>query len=172
MVVFGVAGWITHDITLYRMESVISNLSDDVSPKVLKHISQAMIELQPMWSLEPGEVTEEDLAIPEISSQDLFRMIESRFSRHGGSSGTILFELSGKEGGRWLLGLTGEGAKVTPVSEEVPSDLTVKMNVTDFKALINGTLPLTAFVTTGRINVKGNLNLAYLLLELSGQRGG
>lgn len=168
-VVFGVSGWISHDITLFRMESLLEEASSDVSPALLTQISNAMNELQPLWMLVPGE-KQDDIQVPDLSVQDLFRRLETRGQHFQELTGTVLFVLPGEEGGTWQVTLTGKKAFVQAVPPDTTAaDLVITMTVEDFKALFAGTLPLSAFVTRGRMKVEGNITLAAILHGLSGR---
>lgn len=169
MVVFGISGWITHDITLFTMESLMSQVKDDIPPAFLQGYKRAMQALQPMWFLKEGEIPEDDLPVPQLEPEAVLKS----FSRmdYRGLTGKISFVLHGQGGGYWLVELGAAGGKVTKESREVSGDLKVEMQVRDLLALVSGTLPMTAFMTPGRMKVEGNMELAHLLQDLSGMRG-
>lgn len=168
MVVFGIEGWITHDITLFRTESLLSEVRAELPPWFLERISQTVDELQPLWTIGAAEILREERVVPDITPEIIQQRLKSRFSGYRGLSGNILFELGGKGGGRWLLELWENGVNIDLNPQQAKYDLLVQMDIQDFKALLCGALPLAAFVTKGRMKVEGDLVLASALQSLSG----
>jgi putative sterol carrier protein len=90
---------------------------------------------------------------------ELFEKMPSQFNaeKAGDMNSTILFDLSGDEGGQWSVKIA-DGA-VDVVQEAVDSPMaTVKMDAGDYKDMITGKLnPMMAFMS-GKVKVEGDLN--------------
>ena len=84
-------------------------------------------------------------------------------------NGSFLFELSGKNAGRWLLNLKNSPGLVGPVSEDTEADVRIKMSSEVMVDMFNGKLgPATAAVQAGKIEVLGNMALVLKLEKLIG----
>jgi putative sterol carrier protein len=78
---------------------------------------------------------------------------------------TILFDLSGEDGGQWTVSIRDGKVSFEDGSPESPT-LTVEAVAEDLKALVKGELnPMAAFMQ-GRLKVKGDMSTAMQLQKL------
>jgi putative sterol carrier protein len=78
---------------------------------------------------------------------------------------TYQFDLSGDNGGTWVIDLTSAPGKVSAGAVENPSCL-ITMTSQDFMSMVTGKLnPQMAFMT-GKLRVKGNMQLALKLQKV------
>lgn len=84
-----------------------------------------------------------------------------------GMDATILFDVSGEDGGQWTV--TIDNGKVNVEEGETGSPtITVTAAANDLKALVKGDLnPMAAFMQ-GRLKVKGDMSVAMQLQKLFG----
>jgi putative sterol carrier protein len=82
-----------------------------------------------------------------------------------GMDATILFDVSGEDGGQWTV--TIDNGKVNVEEGETGSPtITVTAAANDLKALVKGDLnPMAAFMQ-GRLKVKGDMSVAMQLQKL------
>lgn len=84
-----------------------------------------------------------------------------------GMDATILFDVSGEEGGQWTVTIDNGQVNVEEGKTESPT-ITVEAAAKDLKALIKGDLnPMAAFMQ-GRLKVKGDISVAMQLQKLFG----
>jgi putative sterol carrier protein len=84
-----------------------------------------------------------------------------------GMDATILFDVSGEEGGQWTVTIKDGQVAVEEGSAESAS-VTVEASAQDLKALVKGDLgPMAAFMQ-GRLKVKGDMSIAMQLQSLFG----
>jgi putative sterol carrier protein len=83
----------------------------------------------------------------------------------GGFVGTIVFNISGDDGGEWSVAL--EDGKAT-VSREIPADagFSVKMKDVNFVKMMNGELSGPNAFMTGKLKFKGEISKAMKLRGL------
>lgn len=151
-IMFGIFSWIAHDITMYKFEQLIAQM-----PGVMDALEPLYRDLQPMWMLSPREGPKEETLA--VDATELAATLEQRVSRYCGPAAAIQLNLTGPGGGHWRIRLHAHGGSVTEGKDEA-ADLVVTMSARDFVALQLDRLPLTAFITEGRIQVSGDLALA------------
>jgi putative sterol carrier protein len=82
-----------------------------------------------------------------------------------GLDATILFDLSGEDGGQWTVSIRDGQVSFEDGGPESPT-LTVEAVAEDLKALVKGELnPMAAFMQ-GRLKVKGDMSTAMQLQKL------
>jgi len=82
-----------------------------------------------------------------------------------GVNATYQFNLSGDDGGEWVIKLGGEGSGVSTGTDEA-AQCVISMTSADFLGMIAGTLnPQMAFMT-GKLRVKGDMGLALKLQSI------
>lgn len=85
-----------------------------------------------------------------------------------GVSGVFLFDLSGENGGRWVLTVDSGKTDLQKVAEgdAVDPDVTLSMAAEDLVAISNGSLnPVAAFMQ-GKVRVSGDMGLAMRMQSL------
>ena len=79
-----------------------------------------------------------------------------------GINATYQFNLSGDDGGSWVIALTDDNKSVT-TGEDENAQCIISMSSADFMGMIGGSLnPQMAFMT-GKLRVKGDMALALKL---------
>jgi putative sterol carrier protein len=82
-----------------------------------------------------------------------------------GMDATILFDISGEEGGQWTATIDSGQMSVEEGTTESPT-ITVEAAAEDLTALVDGDLnPMAAFMQ-GRLKVKGDISIAVQLQKL------
>jgi putative sterol carrier protein len=82
-----------------------------------------------------------------------------------GMDATILFDVSGEDGGQWTVTIDNGKVNVEEGQTGSPT-ITVQAAAEDLKALVKGDLnPMAAFMQ-GRLKVKGDLSIAMQLQKL------
>ncbi|NJN54322.1 MAG: SCP2 sterol-binding domain-containing protein [Anaerolineae bacterium] len=88
-------------------------------------------------------------------------------SKIAGMNATIVFDLSGDNGGQWTVNIADGAATVTEGADPTAA-ATIKMADTDYVAMMNGSLnPMMAFMS-GKIKVEGDLNTVMKLQSIMG----
>jgi len=91
--------------------------------------------------------------------------IKSGAASLDGFNALYQFNLSGEEGGNWVIELTDESRDVRE-GEDENAQCVINMSCTDFMAMIGGSLnPQMAFMT-GKLRVKGDMGLALKLQSI------
>jgi putative sterol carrier protein len=84
-----------------------------------------------------------------------------------GLDATILFDVSGEEGGQWTVRINDGQVSLEEGQAESPT-ITVAAAAKDLKALVKGDLnPMAAFMQ-GKLKVKGDMSAAMQLQKLFG----
>jgi putative sterol carrier protein len=84
-----------------------------------------------------------------------------------GMDATMLFDISGEQGGQWTVTVKDGHVDVKEESTG-PTPLTIEATSKDVMALLNGQLnPMAAFMQ-GRLKVKGDMSMAMQLQKLFG----
>lgn len=82
-----------------------------------------------------------------------------------GINATVVFDLSGDNGGQWTLKVA-DGAAVVTEGADPSASATIKMSDTDYVAMTSGNLnPMMAFMS-GKIKVEGDLNTVMKLQSI------
>jgi putative sterol carrier protein len=104
----------------------------------------------------------------EMSSQtsELIEAMPAAFlpDRAGDAKALIQLDLTGNDGGPWLLDIADGRCKVR-AERTSQADVTVTMNAEDFAALYNNQLNAVQAFMGGRIKVSGNVGLVMQLLN-------
>lgn len=99
--------------------------------------------------------------------EDIFAEMPNRLNadQAQGVDMTIQFNLSGDEGGDYVLKVADGDANVTEGTLDDPS-ATIKMDADDYKSMVTGQLdPMTAFMT-GKVSVEGDLSAVMKMQSL------
>ncbi len=84
-----------------------------------------------------------------------------------GMNATVVFDLSGDNGGQWTLKIVDGAANVSDGADPGAA-ATIKMSDTDYVAMTSGSLnPMMAFMS-GKIKVEGDLNTVMKLQSIMG----
>ena len=105
-----------------------------------------------------------------MSVADIFNSMPGRFQadKAAGANMSILFDLSGDDGGQYYVNIADGQLAVTPGAPAAAPSATVKMTAEDFAGMSSGSLnPMMAFMT-GKIKVDGDLNSVMKFQSLVG----
>jgi putative sterol carrier protein len=105
-----------------------------------------------------------------MSVADLFNSMPGRLQadQAAGVNMSILFDLSGPEGGQWYVDLADGQVNVNQTAGAGAPNATVRMSAEDFQAMSSGSLnPMMAFMT-GKVKVEGDLNSVMKFQQLVG----
>ena len=103
------------------------------------------------------------------SMTDLFNEMPKRFdaSRAGDMNVSVLFDLSGDDGGKWAVQIADGKCNVVEGGVDSPT-ASVMMDAGDYKKMTSGDLnPMMAFMS-GKIKVDGDLNSVMKVQQLFG----
>ena len=78
---------------------------------------------------------------------------------------TVVVELTGDGGGRWLLDTTAEPASLTE-SADAQAETTISTGADTMEKILTGELGAQAAFLTGQVQVDGNLGIAIKLGEI------
>jgi putative sterol carrier protein len=115
-------------------------------------------------------VLNHDKEIKQMSVADLFNSMPARFQSDnaGDANMSILFDLSGPEGGQWFVNIVDGKLDVSEGTPAATPSATVSMTAEDFQAMSSGSLnPMMAFMT-GKVKVDGDLNSVMKFQSLVG----
>lgn len=103
--------------------------------------------------------------IPD-TPQEIFAQMPAYFQPEaaGNDQARLQFDLSGEGGGTWSLEVADGQCLVHEGTVDNP-DLTLRMTVSDFLAMIRGELDSMKAVMSGKIGFKGNITLGMKLLK-------
>jgi len=82
-----------------------------------------------------------------------------------GFNGTLLFNINGDSGGTWTVDIHEKNLNITAEASDKP-DITITMKDGDFVDFINKKLKGQMAFMTGKLKVKGNMQLAMKLQGL------
>jgi len=105
-----------------------------------------------------------------MSVTEIFNSMPGRFQadKAADAAMSILFDLSGENGGQYFVNIAGGELNVSPGAPATAPSATVKMTADDFTAMSSGSLnPMMAFMT-GKIKVDGDLNSVMKFQSLVG----
>ncbi|MBP9500595.1 MAG: SCP2 sterol-binding domain-containing protein [Candidatus Promineofilum sp.] len=105
-----------------------------------------------------------------MSVAEIFNSMPGRFQadKAVGTNMSILFDLSGENGGQYYVDIAGGELNVTSGAPAAAPSATVKMTADDFAAMSSGKLnPMMAFMS-GKIKVDGDLNSVMKFQSLVG----
>ncbi len=106
---------------------------------------------------------------PMASMAELFKQMPSRFdaSKAGDMNASVLFDLSGDDGGQWAVNIANGECDVVEGGVESPT-ASVMMDAGDYSKMVSGDLnPMMAFMS-GKIKVDGDLNAVMKVQTLFG----
>ena len=99
--------------------------------------------------------------------QEFFeKILPARFKPEKAQGVDVVAQLnvSGPEGGSWIVTVKDQKMQVVEGKAEAPS-LTLKMSLTDFLDMVNGKLSAEKAFFTGRVQFKGNIAVALKLRD-------
>jgi putative sterol carrier protein len=105
-----------------------------------------------------------------MSVAELFNSMPGRLQvdQAAGVNMSILFDLSGAEGGQWCVDVAEGKVNVNEGASASAPNATVRMTAEDFQAMSSGSLnPMMAFMT-GKVKVEGDLNSVMKFQQLVG----
>lgn len=76
------------------------------------------------------------------------------------------FNITGDDGGQWVVDLTGEGTVVEGTSDK--ADCTIELDADNFKALVSGEAQGAMLFMNGSLKIAGNMGLAMKLGQVLG----
>jgi putative sterol carrier protein len=104
-----------------------------------------------------------------MSVAEIFSSMSDNFNaeKAGGLNATVVFELSGDDGGAWSVSVADGKCDVQEGAVDNPT-ATIKMSASDYEAMTSGKLnPMMAFMS-GKIKVDGDLNTVMKFQTLFG----
>jgi putative sterol carrier protein len=105
-----------------------------------------------------------------MSVDEIFNSMSDRVKadQAAGVNMTLLFDLSGPEGGQWYVSVADGKADVSKTAPAAAPVATVRMSAEDYMAMSSGSLnPMMAFMT-GKVKVEGDLNSVMKFQQLVG----
>ncbi len=89
----------------------------------------------------------------------LFENMPSAFNaeKAGDMNAVVQFDLSGEDGGKWFVSVAGGNCEVTEGETESPT-ATIRMEASDYAALVAGELNAMSAFMQQKIRVEGDLN--------------
>lgn len=104
-----------------------------------------------------------------MSYKESMELVKSKYdsNKMKGVTAVYQFELAGDGGGHFYIEVNDGAAEFMDGQAEDPN-ITVTMELEDFKKLLDGELNATSAFMTGKIKVKGDMSLAMKLQALLG----
>lgn len=104
-----------------------------------------------------------------MSYKESMELVKSKYdaNKMKGVTAVYQFELTGDGGGHFYIDVNDGAAEFKDGQAEDPN-ITVTMELEDFKKLLDGELNATSAFMTGKIKVKGDMSLAMKLQALLG----
>lgn len=101
------------------------------------------------------------------TAKEIIEAMPSTFvpERAEGLKVTCQFELTGEEGGNWVLEIANQQCQVKEGVVAAP-DATISLAAADYVAMVKGELDVMRSFMKGRLKVKGNMGLVMKVLDL------
>lgn len=101
------------------------------------------------------------------TAKEIIEAMPSAFvpERAEGLKATCQFELTGEEGGNWVLEIANQQCQVKEGVVAAP-DATISLAAADYVAMVKGELDVMRSFMKGRLKVKGNMGLVMKVLDL------
>lgn len=101
------------------------------------------------------------------TAKEIIEAMPSAFvpERAEGLKATCQFELTGEEGGNWVLEIASQQCQVKEGVVAAP-DATISLAAADYVAMVKGELDVMRSFMKGRLKVKGNMGLVMKVLDL------
>ncbi|MEE8162801.1 MAG: SCP2 sterol-binding domain-containing protein [Anaerolineae bacterium] len=106
------------------------------------------------------------MPVPD-TAKEIIEAMPSAFlpERAEGLKATCQFELTGEEGGNWVLEIANQQCQVKEGVVAAP-DATISLAAADYVAMVKGELDVMRSFMKGRLKVKGNMGLVMKVLDL------
>lgn len=101
------------------------------------------------------------------TAKEIIEAMPSAFvpERAEGLKATCQFELTGEEGGNWVLEIANQQCQVKEGVVAAP-DATISLAAADYVAMVKGELDVMRSFMKGRLKVKGNMGWVMKVLDL------
>nr|XP_022916784.1 hydroxysteroid dehydrogenase-like protein 2 [Onthophagus taurus] len=128
-------------------------------PKILNIPKCVSIPFISNYSTDKGKVEVLFQTVQQSLTPELVKKVNSIYQ----------FDLSGDEKGKWFLDLKGETGKYGKGEPPQPADVTLTMDSKNFLKMFDGKLKPTTAYMTGKLKIKGNLQVALKLDKIMGE---